>query len=39
MPRFIILKIKNNVKLQYVVNKIDRDEKIDKQYKKFVMGV
>ena len=27
---------KNNVKLQYVVNKIDRDEKIDKQYKEFV---
>ena len=27
---------KSNVKLQYVVNKIDRDEKIDKQYKEFV---
>ena len=36
MPRFIILNIKNDVKLQSVVNKIDRDEKIDKQYKEFV---
>ena len=27
---------KNNVKLQNVVNKIDRDEKIDPQYKEFV---
>ena len=34
--RFIILKIKNKVKLQYVVNKIDRDENIDEQYKEFV---
>ena len=34
--RFTILKIKKNVKLQNAVNKIDRDEKIDIQYKEFV---
>ena len=36
MLRFITLKIKNRVKLQNVVNKIDRDDTIDKQYKEFV---
>ena len=34
--RFIILKIKKSVKLQNVVNKIDRDDTIGKQYKEFV---
>ena len=28
--------IKNKVKLQYVVNKIDKDENIDEQYKEFI---
>ena len=36
MRRFITLKIQNNVKLQNVVNRIDKDQKIGKQYKKFV---
>ena len=36
MQRFIIPKIKNKVKLRYVVNEIDRDENIDEQYKEFV---
>ena len=36
MQRFITLKIKNKVKLQYVINKIDRDENISEQYKEFV---
>ena len=36
IPRFIILKIKNNVKLQNVINKIDRDDNINEQYKEFV---
>ena len=34
--KYITLKIKNKVKLQNVVNKIDKDENIDKQYKEFV---
>ena len=38
MPKFIIQKIKKNkVKLQNVVNKIDKDENIGKQYKEFVL--
>ena len=36
MQKYITLKIKNKVKLQNVVNKIDKDENIDKQYKEFV---
>ena len=37
MLRFITLRIKKNkVRLQNVVNKIDRDDTIGKQYKKFV---
>ena len=37
MQRFITLKIKiNKVKLQYVINKIDRDENISEQYKEFI---
>ena len=37
MQRFINQKIKKNyVKLQNVVNRIDKDLKIDKQYKEFV---
>ena len=34
--RFITQKIKNNVKLQNVVNIIDKDQKIGRQYKEFV---
>ena len=36
MQRFITQKIKNNVKLQNVVNRIDKDLRIGKQYKEFV---
>ena len=37
IQRFIILKVKKNkVRLQYFVNKIDRDEDINEQYKEFV---
>ena len=36
MQMYITLKLKNKVKLQNVVDKIDRDENIDKQYKEFV---
>ena len=36
MQNYITLKIKNKVKLQNVVNKIDREENIGKQYKEFV---
>ena len=37
IQRFISLRIKKNkVRLQYVVNKIDRDEDINEQYKEFV---
>ena len=37
MQRFIILKIeKNNVKLQNVVNRIDKDQKISEEHKEFV---
>ena len=36
MQRFITLKIENNVKLQNVVNRIDKNQKISKQYKEFV---
>ena len=36
MQKYITLKIKNKVKLQNVVNKIDKDENIDKQYKEFI---
>ena len=36
MRRFITQKIKNNVKLQNVVNRIDKDQKIGRQYKEFV---
>ena len=36
IQRFISLRIKNKVRLQYVVNKIDRDEDINEQYKEFV---
>ena len=36
MQRFIILKIKNKVRLQYAVNNIDRDDNINEQYKEFV---
>ena len=35
-PNSKVYNSKNNVKLQNVVNKIDRDEKIDIQYKEFV---
>ena len=36
MRRFITLKIKNKVKLQFVINKIDRNANISEQYKEFV---
>ena len=36
MQRFIHLKKTNNVRLQPVVNKINKDTNIDKQYKEFV---
>ena len=36
MQRFITQIIKNNVKLQNVLNRIDKDQKIRKQYKEFV---